>query len=285
MSTARQIIDIVNNAFSVISNERDLSPNNEAINTTLGPLVQTLSGSYESNTEQEVLKSPFIIAIKRPLWQKLSMAESAMESFWADRFSEKDVVTNETLKEFWYHKNYADLVEGEINAIKQSSISFSKKDSIAFVGSGPLPMTPIFLHYATGRTVTCIDYDPQACEKSKVLISKLGLAEKIQIVSKDAKEHNYRPHPLVIVAALVPKKETLVSRIFSQRPDCLVGLRSSERLHEILYEPVDWDNISNVNEVSRTAYHPDIINTTHFLKCRNPLAYVPLSQLPPGLHF
>lgn len=55
--------------------------------------------------------------------------------------------------------------------------------TIVICGSGPLPMTAIFLHLFTGAAIVLIDEDPTAAERSKRLITNL---EQLDILKPDA---------------------------------------------------------------------------------------------------
>ena len=61
--------------------------------------------------------------------------------------------------------------------LKESMFSQDRSCTIAICGSGPLPMTALFLHLFTGTNIVLVDDDQAAVERSKRLIANLELVE------------------------------------------------------------------------------------------------------------
>ena len=66
--------------------------------------------------------------------------------------------------------------------ISSRGSSPSQGRKIAICGSGPLPMTALFLHLMTGAAVILVDHDRSAIERSKRLI---GILERLGILEPD----------------------------------------------------------------------------------------------------
>lgn len=260
------VIRTVEDAYDVLTREMDLSPANPKVNDALTRLVQTLSKEYTPDEERHILMDRTIRARRGPLLQKLALAESEMERFWAEKLCKNDVITQEHLEDFWYWQNYNDLVGGEAVHIPQEI--YRPNESICFVGSGPLPLTAIVLNQKTGRNVTCVDIDPVACEASERFIRKAGYANSINIVCTDGADYNYRLHPAVLIAALVPNKGDVMKRVKDSAENPSIGIRSAERLHTLLYDPIDEDSEDYAHCVftAKTAHNPRVINTTVFFQ-------------------
>jgi hypothetical protein len=256
----------VKHAYDVLSKEQDLSPRNEKINKALTALVNTACLEYDGIDECSVLNDPYLKVIKDKLLDKLSQAEGAMEEFWAERLNQKDALSLSDLKEFWYWDNYEQLTKGEISHFP--SLDLNQGESIAFVGSGPLPLTAIIMHLETGLPVTCIDNDEKAAALSRTLLEKAGLSDQIRVVHSDGAHHDYSAHPVTIVASLVPNKDKVVQAIKSTRAQAFIGLRSAERMHALLYRPVNQDdaNLKDMAYEGKTRHDPATINTTLFYR-------------------
>lgn len=265
MLRAEYVVQTVKAAYSVLREEEDLSPRNPRINNALDRLVKTLSESYTPEEEKRVLLDRGVQEIRGAMLGKLSQAESAMELFWSEKFCEKPVITQKDMQDFWYWQNYSDLVGGEVAHLPNRR--YDPDESICFVGSGPLPLTAFCLTQMTGKPVTCVDCDETACNAAEIFIHKAGLEKSIKIVHSDGDDYNYKKHPAVLVASLVPNKEDIMARIQESRKDACVGLRSAERLHTLLYDPVDetTPGVSCCTQMGRTAHDPKIINTTLFM--------------------
>lgn len=259
------VIKTVLNAADTLLTESDLSPRNRKINDALTLLVGTLSESYHSGEERVILNDPRIKAIRPKMLEKLAIAEGEMEKYWADRFNARPQLDLKGLRDFWYWQNYEDLAGGEIKQMPK--LSLADGESIAFVGSGALPLTAIILHEKTGLPVTCVDNDPKACDDARKLVKKLGLEDNIRIVEADGRTHDYADNPVVFVASLVPQKEAVIDRIReTSGRTAHIAVRSAERLHTLLYEPVDEEllELSGCDYRARTPHDPKTINTTVF---------------------
>ncbi len=267
------VIKTVLEALETLCRQTDLTPHNEIINQTLSHLVETLAATYERTEEEIILSDPRVRAARPRLLEKLSQAEAEMEKYWADRFLAHDDLDVEDLKEFWYWDNYEQLVDMEMDCLPDAKENLSwihscqakGKDGAAFIGSGALPLSAIILHLKTGMKVTCIDSDPEACEKSAKLLDKLGLTG-MDVICADGEDMTYDQFSTIFVASLIPNdaKENIVKRAREGSTETFIAIRSAERLHTLLYEPIDEDReiLTDCRLVSRTKHDAEVINTT-----------------------
>lgn len=260
---AKKLIRLTLEAHGVMGAARDLSPRNPAINRSLAALVGAVLDSYSPEEECAVLGDPRIGAVRPALLRKLAQAEGEMEKYWATLFCERPALAPDDLRDFIYWDCYERLVGNEI-AQMPSGIA---NGSAAFVGAGALPLTVIILHLRTGMKVTCIDSDPQACALAAALCRKAGLSG-IDVLCVDGRAHDYSAHTAVFIASLVPEKDAVISRIRQTRPGAVIGVRSAERLHTLLYDPVDEFNLRAAGcvEAGRTPHDTKSINTTLFYR-------------------
>lgn len=264
MVRAEFAVDAVRDAYSVLMRESDLSPQNPRVNDTLGHLVRTLSDEYDDDEIRYVLTNRDVNSMRGNMLEKLSQAESAMEMYWSCKLSAKPEIAPKDLESFWYWKNYVDLVADEAQYFPKET--YTPNESICVAGSGPFPVTAILLTQLTGKKVTCLDIDPASCMAAERFIFKAGLKESIDVVCTDAAQHNYRLHPHSLVASLVPNKGDVIRRIHETSDNPCIAVRSAERLHTLLYDPVDETDpeLSRCSLSFRTSYKPEIINTTLF---------------------
>lgn len=121
-----------------------MTPDNETLCRVLNRLVMTM---IEKNVCTQtfcdkILNSPGI----RPLvWAKSAALPNApnarMEKYWAARFCKEPNGGINRLKAFWYYEQYRQITLNEYGFIKD----LPNVRHIAFVGSGPLPITAILL--------------------------------------------------------------------------------------------------------------------------------------------
>ena len=103
--------------------------------------------------------------------------------------------------------------------------------------------------------------------QSRSLIAKLGLSDKISVVYANGADFDYKDYSSVVIASLVPNKDETITRIReTAQDDVLVAVRSAERLHTLLYNPVDEQTqvMKQCDYVSKTDHDPRVINTTLF---------------------
>jgi hypothetical protein len=269
-------------AYQVLKDADDLSPRNQDITRVLTALVGSISESYSEQEEFDILNDARIKPIRKELLTYLSRAESEMEKFWADKFLAAEDLTLEDVKGFWYWQNYIDLVDAEMPHMAEEMKGIHKDRKVAFVGAGPLPLTAIIEHLKTNVQVTCVDNDPVACIQARGLIKKLGLSDKIDVKYASGADFDYAGHDAVMVASLVPHKDDVVTRIRETAgQEVLIGVRSAERLHALLYEPVSPDEnaLKQCRYVSKTVHDPRVINTTLFFQAK-PLSDFERAALP-----
>lgn len=265
MVKAEYAIRAVKDAYAVLHTEDDLSPRNPRINDTLGRLVRVLSAPYTAEEERHILTDKDIRHMRPSMLEKLARAEGEMELFWSEKFCEGTSITQQHMEDFWYWRNYKDLVSGEVRHMPNRL--FKPDESLCFVGSGPLPLTAVCMAQMTGKKVTCVDCDETACRAARLFLDKAGLSDTITVAHADGATYNFEKHPYVLVAALVPDKDSVLGRIAETQKNACVGLRSAERLHTLLYDPVDEVSgaCAQCTPMARTPHDPQIINTTLFV--------------------
>jgi hypothetical protein len=255
----------VKRAHATLVTEKDLSPNNPAINEALTSLVGGVTQNWTAAEEAAVLAHPDVANVREEMVGKLAIAEGEMEKYWAAHFNARGKLDAEDFKDFIYWGCYDRLVNGEIRAMPKAA--FTKDAKIAFVGSGPLPLTALILHQKTGLKITCVDNDPAACALSRELLQKAGIGG-IDVVCAAGAEFDYKDYPVVFIASLVPHKDKVVEKIRAAKTEAWIGLRSAERLHILLYDPVDEATLraAGCTFSSRTRHDNKTINTTLFYK-------------------
>jgi protein-L-isoaspartate O-methyltransferase len=265
------VVRLIQDAHAALRVEADLSPRNPRVNQTLSRLVGTLSEPYNAREEREILDHPHVQQVRQELLGLLNRSEFEMEQFWADYFNGCENLNEQTLQEFWYWRNYCDLVDVELEELERHG--FGEDSSVVFVGAGPLPLSAIIMHQRTGCRVTCVDVSPEACAKSRQLIEKLGLDDVIDVVESNGMGFDYAGYDLAFVAAMVPEKERVIAKASDDNPECLIAVRSAEGVHEVLYEPYEEHKLLSkafgLASAGRSRTVPDIINTTNFYRKRS----------------
>lgn len=153
--------------------------------------------------------------------------EARLETFWADRV----IADPGRLKDFPYLDSYRLLADGEHHAL---SLALGRTPtSVAFVGSGPFPLTAIELHRLDPQLrITCLDRDPVALARGARAAAVLcSDPSRLRFLHADADDFDYSGHDAVVTAALVgltraTKRSLLGSVARTLRPDAVLAARS-----------------------------------------------------------
>ncbi|KAL2269207.1 hypothetical protein VTJ83DRAFT_4053 [Remersonia thermophila] len=147
-SLVRRIVDTHSNLVRL----PHLRPG-KIINKLLGDLVAVCSDIYDREVVDAVLSHPEVNAILPSLRQICAQAEACLELHWAEHIvtggpsSPDDVLSR--LRSFPYYDNYEELTRLELCAILSATKSAPRR--VAFIGSGPLPLTSLCLLQALKR--------------------------------------------------------------------------------------------------------------------------------------
>ncbi|ETS87434.1 hypothetical protein PFICI_01262 [Pestalotiopsis fici W106-1] len=132
-------------AHDVLIGLDDLSPG-EVTNKTLGDLVALCCESHDSATVKKVLANRRIAKILPALRRISSESECCLETYWSERIVSASRDPEDALRllqSFPYYQNYVELARLELCALYAVEPLLPRR--IAFVGSGPLPLTSMCL--------------------------------------------------------------------------------------------------------------------------------------------
>ncbi|KAL2130457.1 hypothetical protein VTI74DRAFT_6368 [Chaetomium olivicolor] len=242
----------------------NLRPGN-SINQLLGNLVSVCSEIYDRDVVDRVLSHPSIQALLPSLRQICAQAEACLELHWTEHILSgqsarpDDVLAR--LKTFPYYENYEDLTRLELCAILSTTKNPPKR--VAFIGSGPLPLTSLCLLQALkgdallkgmsapGKdeqpVVLNVDCDSSAIAASLSLCLALGETGRgMEFICAEATspEKDLVEFDVVYMAALVgisqAEKEGIILEVVDRmRKGALLVARSSWGLRTCLYPEVD----------------------------------------------
>jgi nicotianamine synthase len=216
----------------------------------------------EKANRAQVLNNPEIIEILPGLRCICAEAEGYLESHWADiiigtenQFQDEDKgksfslafqllannAVSERLMDFPYSNNYVDLTHLELAAIH--SVDPTPIRKIAFIGSGPLPLTSLQLLQISPSILEIlnIDHNCTAIAQSSTLCERLGSKGKgMHFLCAEAGSCDLRDFDVVYLAALVgstqvEKGELLKGVVANMREGAILVIRSAHGLRRVLY--------------------------------------------------
>jgi hypothetical protein len=279
---AAPYIDRVLDMHHFLSNESDLSPRNPQLNAVLFDFVHETMRPRHGDEVATILDDPRIRAVAPSLRRLLGQAEYEMERYSAAAMTgaiDKSEANRRyaSYAEFIYRGHYEALVDNELQSMRWQANApslDSSSESVAFAGAGPLPISAIMLHKRTGWPVTCIDRDAEACRLGRQVIRHLtahepgyeSLDSNVRYVHAAGADHDYSTHPVVFVASLIEKKDSVVSRILQTSQTAVITIiRSAEGLGSLIYQPEDGVATRaeyNLHLTGKSAASPRTINTS-----------------------
>lgn len=232
------LISMARDVLSYLQGQSDLSPRNEGVNSCLSSFVGAVQHLH-GRGDAERLEQSDVRNIKGPLLDQLAKAEYAMELHWAREYVSRGPIATDDLEDFWYRQCYKDLVEEEVTAMRKAGIHPTGQSQIAFIGSGPLPMTAIDMHLQTGAKIICVDNDPDAVLLSRQMIENMGLSDAISVHQAQGDTFDYSGSDIVFVAALATQKDNIIANIRTSSPQSFVAIRSVEKgAKALLYQEI-----------------------------------------------
>ncbi|CAI6334550.1 unnamed protein product [Periconia digitata] len=279
---AHQLFEELRIIHQRLSECESLSPG-ELVNGLLTGLVKLCIEPYSTEFATHFLNIEGIGTLCSSLQSICAHAEGQLEEYWAVRILEtqnadsmctmkiarivrraeinciavSNLSTHRVLHRFPYYTNYIDLSRLESNLLSAFLPSpQATTTNIAFIGSGPLPLSSIcLLDNMPKAKIVNIDRDAQALGLSKKLVEYLCIPpDRMSFILEDVEESlatNGSPHPtrdaiawnsldVVFLAALVgmgsaAKVPILASLARRLKPGALILARSARGLRTVLY--------------------------------------------------
>ncbi len=110
-------------------------------------------------------------------------------------------------------------------------------DKVAFVGSGPFPITAILVHKFTHAHLDCIEIKTSSANLSKKVIAQLGYNNSIRVINNDALRINYSQYTVIIFAILAKPLDKLIETVWRQAAKgTRMVYRSAELIRQAFYK-------------------------------------------------
>ncbi|CAN1161613.1 Nicotianamine synthase [Linum perenne] len=255
--------------YDQITSLETLKPSKE-VNSLFIQLVNTCMPPNPIDVNKDL--SPEVQKIRSKLIVLSGMAEGYLESHYSAILGSYPNPLDH-LEIFPYYSNYLKLSLLEFTLLKESQPSLNPK-KIAFLGSGPLPLTSIVLatKHFTDTTFHNYDIDVEANELgSKLVLADQDLSSRMVFHTKnvmEVTEEELEEFDVVFLAALVGMDKEVKVKVISHlgkhmRDGAILMLRSAHGARGFLY-PVVNDNDLDVHgfEVI-SVYHPtdEVVNS------------------------
>lgn len=250
--------------YDVISSLENLNPSKH-VNTLFTQLVLTCTSPCPIDVTKLCKR---VHEIRSKLIKLCGKAEGLLESHFSTFIASHDNPLNH-ISLFPYYSNYLKLGQLEFDMLIKHCNQVPTK--VAFVGSGPLPLTSIVLASYHLRT-TCFhnfDIDPLANSKALNLVSSdPDLSKRMFFHTEDVMEvsNGLKEYEVVFLAALVGmEREEKVQAIDHlakhMAPGAILLLRSAHGARAFLYPVIDPCDLHGFDVLS--VFHPtdEVINS------------------------
>ncbi|MGO4348582.1 nicotianamine synthase family protein [Paenibacillus sp. MCAF9] len=274
-TTRIQMVDgfiaFIREVNELLQKEVDLSPANQLVTNMIRRLSLQLRSHYLPEEVQAVLSNEYIRMNQRNLQDKLSEAEFLVELGDSLHISKSEDTVLDNIRRLPYWNIYMALVSEELSTLRRITRADGQKEKsgIVFVGSGPMPLSPIILHLIGDVEVLCLEIDPVAYDASCFLLERMGLGNKVTVVLENGSDFDYSSYTRVFVASLVRDKIGVLNQIKRTSPDSLVAVRTAEGMKRIMYEAVDESQLKKQGWRIMARTWPEetlVINSTLFLE-------------------
>jgi len=170
-----------------------------------------------------------------PLFTMLNRMYERFETQLEIDFAHAILAANEPLDRYALFQRFEGLVCAEATLC-----SLRPGDTVAMIGSGPLPVTAILLAKRFNLKVKAIERDYRSAALSRRVIAQLGLENQISIFQEDGTTAVPENASCVLIAVLARPKQQILANILRNCADCqTVICRTSEGLRQALYQPTD----------------------------------------------
>ncbi|KAJ1434277.1 S-adenosyl-L-methionine-dependent methyltransferase [Sesbania bispinosa] len=175
---------------------------------------------------------------------------------------------------FPYYGNYVKLANMENKILKENGVVHPKK--VAFVGSGPMPLTSIIMaiHHMDTTHFDNFDIDEKANEVArKIVASDAALEKRMKFETQDIMEVRERlgQYDCIFLAALVGMSREAKLKILGHirkymKEGGFLVVRSAKGARAFLYPVVEEHDLVNFEVL--TIFHPtnDVINSVVLLR-------------------
>jgi Nicotianamine synthase protein len=232
-------VDALHDLYRRLADRPDLRPGPE-VDRLFGDLVRLVLDT-PPDREPRLLGDPAVQALQGELHALCSEGEYQLELAWARRIAASAEPRAE-LARFPYAGNYHRLARMELDLLAE--VTDRRPGRVAFVGSGPLPLTSLLVAADLGVTVDNLDRDPAAVALGERVVRALGAADRLTFRRTDVTDADLGGYDLVILAALVgasgPEKRAILGHLAAtMAPGAVLLARSARGMRSLLYPPIE----------------------------------------------
>jgi nicotianamine synthase len=206
--------------------------------------------------------------IRSRLIRLCAEAEGLLEKHYSARLGRRPFPLHH-LGAFPYYNNYLKLARLEFETLRGAGVPSPKR--VAFLGSGPLPLTSIVLalHHLPSSRFDNYDFDPAANAMARLLVAPHHeLARRMAFLDAEVEKvtAELREYDVVFLAALVGIERAEKARVVKHlgqhmAPGAVLLLRSAHGARAFLYPVVEVEDLPGFDVLSVVHPTDEVINS------------------------
>ncbi|HZP66536.1 MAG TPA: nicotianamine synthase family protein [Rudaea sp.] len=222
----------VDKAAAVIRANRQLLEHPRQNFAVLDPLISHIESKiFFANAADELV---FNLKHNRESVKLLNDAYCAWETALEQIFSKRICLDDaNSLNDYRLNSRFQRLLKRETSMLRGR-----QHKRALFIGSGPFPISSIWLHRLLGIPVDGLDHSFDAVQRSREMLEKLGLDRSISVIHETSHSYDVSAYDVILIALLAKPKMAILENIYaSAKDDCEIVCRTSFGLRSVIYEP------------------------------------------------
>ncbi|MBN4056506.1 MAG: hypothetical protein COA82_06055 [Alkaliphilus sp.] len=124
---------------------------------------------------------------------------------------EKSIYKYPSIIKLWKKYYYDKIIEKEIELGE-----ISREDHVLCIGGGAIPFTALDIALKTGASVAIIELDLVAVEKSRQLINRINMSNKIEVIHSSGQEFDASRYSVVHIASQVCPVDEILHNVWAR---------------------------------------------------------------------
>lgn len=192
--------------------------------------LEQLIFEFDDHNQQECIN--YFESLDSDVVKQINDNYCRWETIHESRFAEALLRDEAKVEDYLLYDRFKDLVKNELELMEEHSF-----ESVLFIGSGPFPITAIFLHLYTGKVIDCLEIDKDAADISNTILEKIGLQDKIRIHVGNGCTFDLSHYDVILNALLAKPKVGILQNIRKTNKNARLLCRTSYGLRKLVYEP------------------------------------------------
>mgnify|MGYP001576989490 CR=1 FL=1 len=204
-------------------------------------LIRLLGSTDSAPFASDLLRDPDIISVAPTLTRGWARHEYHRERDWALTIAGSEDPSGE-LKKYPVYGFYEKLIPFEFSLV--NALHNGKINNALFIGSGPLPLSPLLLAESGKMHVDGIDVLEEACDIATDLTKKVGLEDQVKYSATDIRDmDDLGRYDMITLATLAGETAEEKAEIFQHlhgrmKKGQMLAVRTMRGLRSLLYHEV-----------------------------------------------